>query len=107
MEKEQTTPPTWYVYMIENRLAQLYTGVTTDPNRRLRQHRGELKGGARALKGKAPLSFKWVAQASDKASAMRTEYHIKRLSKSAKLALLTHPERLPEQVSLCTAEFSD
>jgi putative endonuclease len=74
----------WYVYLIENRLGQLYTGITTDPYRRIAQHRGELKGGAKALKGKAPLTFRAIFAAKNKSHAAKLEVFVKRLSRAQK-----------------------
>ena len=51
-------PGTWYLYIVENRLGHLYTGITTNPQRRIKQHNGLLAGGAKALKGKAPIVYK-------------------------------------------------
>ena len=42
----------WYLYMVQTGNGLLYTGISTDPIRRLRQHSGELAGGAKALRGK-------------------------------------------------------
>ncbi|CAN6325786.1 unnamed protein product [Urochloa humidicola] len=42
-------PPPWCVYLIaSSRIPRTYVGVTTEFPRRLRQHNGELKGGAKA-----------------------------------------------------------
>ncbi|TVU26974.1 hypothetical protein EJB05_29552 [Eragrostis curvula] len=46
--KEKAASP-WCVYLIaSSRISRTYVGVTTDFPRRLRQHNGELKGGAKA-----------------------------------------------------------
>ncbi|MBU3021736.1 GIY-YIG nuclease family protein [Aestuariibacter sp. A3R04] len=105
MEKKHTTTQNWYVYIIENRLAQLYTGVTNNPRRRMRQHVGEIKGGAKALKGKAPLAFRWVGQVSDKATAMRTEYRIKQMNRAAKLAVINGTSQHLDGVTPCLFHF--
>jgi putative endonuclease len=78
------TSPTWYLYLIENKLGQLYTGITTDPKRRIAQHRGEKAGGARALKGKSPLTFRAIFQVSDKSDAAVLECKIKKLTRAQK-----------------------
>lgn len=78
----------WFVYLIENRLGQLYTGCTTDPLRRMRQHCGAITGGARALKGKGPLRFRAVLSVADKSAALKLEYAIKQLSRAQKNALI-------------------
>ena len=87
----------WYVYMIRMANGQLYTGVSTDLHRRLRQHQGELVGGAKALRGKGPLQLVWSAPAHSRAEACQWENKLKRLSKPAKeqlVAALWQPEFL-------------
>ena len=78
----------WYLYIIENKVGQLYTGITNNPERRIRQHRGELVGGAKALRGKGPLVFKVIFQVGDKSTAARLEYEVKQLPKTKKLAVV-------------------
>ena len=41
---QEGTTPQWYVYLMRCADNSLYTGVTTDPERRVREHNGELKG---------------------------------------------------------------
>ncbi len=82
------TPSRWYIYIIENRLGQLYTGITCDPIRRIAQHRGEKPGGAKALKGKSPLVFRGVFEVENKGQALKAEYRVKRLSRTQKQKLL-------------------
>ena len=60
MAKQELNP--WTVYMIRCRDGSLYTGITTDLDRRVEEHRdiavvkkpGAQKG-AKALRGKGPL----------------------------------------------------
>lgn len=48
----------WYCYILKTQNSEYnnytYNGSTNDPIRRLRQHNGEIKGGAKATKGKGP-----------------------------------------------------
>lgn len=83
-----TTKANWFVYLIRTAKGLLYTGISTDPARRLRQHQGELTGGAKALRGKGPLQLVWQIQAPNRAVASRWEYQFKRLSKSQKELVL-------------------
>ncbi len=80
--------PLWYLYMVENKFGQIYTGITTDPKRRIAQHRGLLKGGAKALKGKSPLIFRAVFEIADKAKAARLEYAVKQMSRAQKNGII-------------------
>lgn len=82
------TKTNWFVYLIRTAKGQLYTGISTDPQRRLRQHQGELTGGAKALRGKGPLQLVWQVQAPNRAVASQWEYQFKQLSKSQKELML-------------------
>lgn len=84
------TKATWYVYIIENRLKQYYIGVTNDPMRRIAQHRGEKPGGAKALRGKAPLRYRFVMEVDSKSAALKAEYALKQLSRRQKDQIVKH-----------------
>jgi putative endonuclease len=64
----------------------LYTGITTDVDRRFREH-SEGRGGAKYLRGRGPLQLAWQAAVGDRGTASRLEYRIKRLSAEMKRAL--------------------
>ena len=54
----------WMCYCLESATGSTYIGSSVDVDRRLRQHNGELKGGARATArgfpdSKAALQFEW------------------------------------------------
>ena len=78
----------WYLYMVQTASGHLYTGISTDPMRRLRQHRGEITGGAKALRGKGPLQLVYQQPLADKSAAAKAEYQLKQLPRAAKLALI-------------------
>ena len=78
-----TSVTTWFVYMLRTRAGSLYTGITTDPQRRLAEHQTG-KGGARSLRGKGPLALVWQCEVDDRGSALRLEAYIKRLAKREK-----------------------
>lgn len=83
----------WQVYMLRTAAGHLYTGISTDPPRRLQQH-ATGKGGARSLRGKGPLQLVWSCLAGDRAAASRIEYRLKRCSKPAKEALVAGRQSL-------------
>jgi putative endonuclease len=66
----------------------LYTGVATDLQRRLRQHNGELVGGAKYTSSRRPVRVVWQEACASRAQAQQREAGIKKLDRVAKLALL-------------------
>jgi putative endonuclease len=73
----------WYVYLIRMSNNALYCGITTDVDRRFRQHCNGT--GAKALKGKGPLKLEWFEHiGSSRSQASIVEYRIKQLSKVKK-----------------------
>lgn len=68
----------FYCYIITNG-RNTYNGYTNNLGRRLRQHNGELVGGARATRGRGPWRFVSVlgCETWTAAEAMSVEWHIK------------------------------
>ena len=77
----------YYVYLLRCGDNSLYAGITTDPARRLRQHRGELRGGARYTAVRQPVAFAALWEAPDRSSASRLEARIKGLGHAEKKRL--------------------
>lgn len=65
-----------------------YTGISTDVDRRLRQHNGELVGGARYTAARRPVALVYKKPSLDRSSASREEYQIRRLSRVRKRELI-------------------
>ena len=71
----------WSFYIIENKGAT-YAGVSPTPVRRLRQHNGEIKGGAKYTTGRGP-GWEHVCLISgfqDKIHAMQFEWAVKHVA---------------------------
>ena len=77
----------WFVYLLRCADGTLYTGVTTNPKRRLRQHNGELVGGAHYTRGRRPVTLLRQESQADRAAAQRREAEIKALPRKEKLRL--------------------
>ena len=76
----------WQLYIIRCSDDSLYTGITTDLERRFEQH---LSGkGAKYFNGRKPLEIVYRENCADRAEASRREAVIKRLSRREKLALI-------------------
>lgn len=77
----------WLVYIILCSDNSLYTGITTDLQRRFRQH--ETNKGARYFYGRKPLKIVFTEQGHDRSSAGKREYEIKSYNRLKKLALIS------------------
>lgn len=86
----------WYIYMLLCRDGSLYSGITTDPARRFREHcAGTEGGGAKYTKTHKPVKIAALWQAESRSAASKLEAHLKRLPRAEKL-LLTQGKALPE-----------
>ncbi len=67
----------WQVYIILCSDRSLYTGISTDVERRLGQH--VTGSGAKYFRGRSPLRLVYLEGGHDRASASRREAEIKKL----------------------------
>ncbi|HBN21836.1 MAG TPA: hypothetical protein DD412_01185 [Holosporales bacterium] len=79
-----TSEKQWFLYMIRCKFGTLYTGVTTDVERRFSEHQGQGIKCAKYLKGKAPLELIYSQKMKNKIEAYRLELKIKGLTKEQK-----------------------
>ena len=84
----------WHVYMIRCGNGNLYTGITTDVERRFSEHQAAGSRAARYLKGRGPLSLVLAAETRDRATALRVERRIKGFSRARKERLIQDPSSL-------------
>jgi len=77
----------WSVYIIRCDDDSLYTGVSTDVERRFREHR-EHPRGAKFFNGRKPLEVVYREGGHTRSSACRREAAIKKLSREGKLRLI-------------------
>lgn len=78
----------WFLYMIRCKFGTLYTGVTTDINRRFSEHQSQGKKCAKYLKGRAPLELLHSQEMRNKTEAYRLELKIKSLTRAQKEAYI-------------------
>lgn len=79
---------THYVYVIECADGSLYTGYTTDVERRLDEH--DAGEGAKYTRGRTPVSLAYTESFESRSEAMAREYAIKRLSRTEKERLIDY-----------------
>jgi putative endonuclease len=87
---------TWFIYLVRNNRNALYTGITTDVERRLCEHQSGGPKAAKALKGKGPLTLEFSYSVANRVVASQLEYRIKKLSKIKKEQLIRCPELLKD-----------
>lgn len=81
------TAPKWFVYIIENEKGHLYTGITTDVERRFKEH-GSSPKGAKFFRSGAPSEVVFTKKFANRSLASKFEAKVKALTRLQKLKLL-------------------
>ena len=76
----------WVVYVLQCADGTLYTGITTDPGRRVAEHNRGV--GSRYTRPRRPVTLVHSETANDRSQATRREASIKRMSRAAKMRLI-------------------
>jgi putative endonuclease len=85
-------PTSYIVYIVRCSDNTLYTGITTDTERRIKEHNGELPNGASYTHSRQPVTLVYSEEHPDRATASKREYMIKQLPRDKKLELITKRE---------------
>ncbi len=98
MSLEPENPALWSLYLVRTADSSLYTGVSTDVRRRFAEHENKDKKnrGAKALRGKAPLSLVFSLVVGNRSDALKLEYRVKQLSRAQKEELIGLPAEVEE-----------
>jgi putative endonuclease len=83
----------YYCYILECADRTYYTGWTTDPERRLKQHNRGIA--ARYTRSRLPVKIVYLEPQPDRTAAMKRERAIKRLSRERKKQLTLIPGPSP------------
>ncbi len=86
MKKASEGP--FFIYIMECADGTFYTGKTNNLDKRLRQHNGEIVGGAFYTKNKRPVKLIYTEEYLTHKEAMRREFAIKKLTRKQKQELL-------------------
>ncbi len=79
----------WFVYMVRCADGSLYTGVTTELQRRVDEHNSSNQRGARYTRSRRPVVLAYQERCDNRVHACRREYALKQLTRRAKLALMS------------------
>ncbi|NTW22469.1 GIY-YIG nuclease family protein [Candidatus Falkowbacteria bacterium] len=77
----------WHVYIIRCADGTLYTGITNDLERRIKEHNTSVVG-SKYVKARRPVSLVYSREAADRSEASKEESRIKKLSRQEKLSLI-------------------
>lgn len=81
----------WQVYIILCSDGSLYTGISTDVERRFAEHAAGT--GAKYFRGRSPVRIVYAEAGHDRSSASRREHQIKQLRPEEKRRLLASAEK--------------
>ena len=81
----------WFVYMLQTQCGKLYTGISTDVDRRFKEHcetyEGRSQKGAKFFRGKKPDKVVYRESCLSRSEASTREFQIKKMSVIDKRAL--------------------
>lgn len=83
----------WSVYILRCADNSLYTGVTTDVGRRLDEHNGLAKNGAKYTRNRLPVMLVYQEIAASRSEACKREAAIKNLKKPQKEKLIVKSQK--------------
>ena len=86
----------YYVYMLRCTDNSLYTGITTDLERRMKEHFSKDKKCAKYTKRHEAQKMEMAWETENRILASKLEYYIKTLSKAQKEELIKAPIKLKE-----------
>ncbi len=78
----------WYLYILKCSNNTYYTGVTTDIERRLKEHNNKQVRGSKYAKARIPVELVYQETHPDRSSAQKREYQIKQLTRVKKEELI-------------------
>lgn len=77
----------YFVYILRCNDGTLYTGITTDVARRVKEH-NESQKGAKYTKLRRPVELVYQESQENRSTASKREYIIKKLKREEKLRLI-------------------
>lgn len=78
----------WYVYIVKCKDESLYTGITTDLQRRIAEHNNDDTKGAKSLRGRRPVGLVYSEEFQTESDAKKREEAIKGWRRKYKLLLI-------------------
>ena len=76
------------IYILECSDTTLYTWITTDLTKRIKQHNWEISGWAKYTFSRRPVKLVYLEEAENRSIATKREIEIKKMTKKEKLKLI-------------------
>ena len=83
-----TTQKNWLIYILKCGDGSLYCGITNNLEKRLKHHKGEIKGGAKYTRSHWPCKLVYKEKSRSRSDALQREVIIKKMSKVEKQTLI-------------------
>lgn len=87
----------WHIYILDCDGRYYYTGITTDIERRARQHKTGRAPGAKATRGVFKIEVVYTVAVGSRSTAQRVEHRLKKLSREEKRRIV---ENCPSALQL-------
>lgn len=77
----------WFLYIVQTKKKRLYTGITTDVERRFEEHKSGSPKGAKFFRSDKPDIIVRTEKHEDRSSASKREAEVKKMTRAEKLKL--------------------
>ena len=78
----------WLIYILECGDGSFYCGITNNIEKRLKQHKGEIIGGAKYTRSHWPCKLVYKEKSASRSEALQREIVIKKMSRDEKQTLI-------------------
>lgn len=89
----------YFIYMLRCEGDSIYTGITTDLERRMSEHFGKSEKCAKYTSSHSAKKLEAVWQTDGRQNASKLEYNIKKLTKDKKENLINNSKKLEDYLS--------
>lgn len=79
----------WFVYILRCADDTLYSGITTEPARRVDEHNTDNALGARYTRSRRPVRLVYSEELDSRSAAAKREAELKKMGRQQKLALVS------------------
>lgn len=93
-----TKKSSWEVYIIQAQSGKLYTGITTDFDRRFAEHANDASKGAKFFRISAPDKVLYRQKCPNRSAASKREAEIKKMTRAEKLILIKNAKFLAQKI---------